>query len=50
MKKLFLLIAASYIFFSTEAQQLTTPQPSPTANIKQNFALSNIEILILDRE
>ena len=44
MKKLFLLFAASYIFFSTEAQQLTTPQPSPTANIKQNFALSNIEI------
>ena len=44
MKKLFLLVAASYIFFSTGAQQLTTPQPSPTANIKQNFALSNIEI------
>lgn len=44
MKKLLLLVAASYIFFLTEAQQLTTPQPSPTANIKQNFALSNIEI------
>ena len=44
MKKLFLLASASYIFFSSEAQQLTTPQPSPTANIKQNFALSNIEI------
>jgi tetratricopeptide (TPR) repeat protein len=44
MKKIFLLAAASYIFFSTEAQQLTTPQPSPTANIKQNFALSSIEI------
>ena len=44
MKKLFLLAAASYIFFSTEAQQLTTPQPSPTANIKQNFALSSIEL------
>ncbi len=44
MKKFFLLVAASYIFFSAEAQQLTTPQPSPTANIKQNFALSNIEI------
>jgi hypothetical protein len=44
MKKLFLLVAASYIFFSTEAQQLTTPQPSPTANLKQNFALSSIEI------
>src|SRR5688572_18929714 len=44
MKKIFLLAAASYIFFSSEAQQLNTPQPSPTANIKQNFALSNIEI------
>ena len=44
MKKLFLLVAASYIFFSAEAQQLTTPQSSPTANIKQNFALSSIEI------
>jgi tetratricopeptide (TPR) repeat protein len=44
MKKIFLFIAASFIIFSSEAQQLTTPQPSPTANIKQNFALSNIEI------
>jgi len=44
MKKLLLLSAASFIIFSTEAQQLNTPQPSPTANIKQNFALSNIEI------
>jgi len=44
MKKFFLLAAASYIFFSSEAQQLNTPQPSPTANIKQNFALSSIEI------
>ena len=44
MKKLFFLTVASFLIFSTEAQQLTTPQPSPTANIKQNFALSNIEI------
>jgi len=44
MKKLFFLVIASFIIFSTEAQQLTTPQPSPTANVKQNFALSNIEI------
>ena len=44
MKKLFFLAVASFIIFSTEAQQLTTPQPSPTANIKQNFALSSIEI------
>ena len=44
MKKIFLFAAASYLFLSGDAQQLTTPQPSPTANIKQNFALSNIEI------
>jgi hypothetical protein len=43
MKKIILLAAAVYIFASTDAQ-LTTPQPSPTANIKQNFALSTIEI------
>jgi len=44
MKKLLFLAVASFIIFSTEAQQLTTPQPSPTAEIKQNFALSSIEI------
>jgi len=44
MKKVFLFAAALYLFISTEAQQLNTPQPSPTANLKQNFALSNIEI------
>ena len=44
MKKIFLLAVASYLFIYSEAQQLNTPQPSPTANIKQNFALSNIEI------
>lgn len=44
MKKLFFLAVASFIIFSAEAQQLTTPQPSPTANVKQNFALSSIEI------
>jgi len=44
MKRLFILAVASFIIISTDAQQLNTPQPSPTANIKQNFALSNIEI------
>jgi tetratricopeptide (TPR) repeat protein len=44
MKKMFLMAVAAFIFFSAEAQQLNTPQPSPTANIKQNFALSSIEI------
>jgi hypothetical protein len=44
MKKIFLLAVAAYILLPGDAQQLTTPQPSPTANIKQNFGLSNIEI------
>lgn len=44
MKKIFLLTALAFIFLTNDAQQLTTPQPSPTANIKQNFALSSIEI------
>lgn len=44
MKKIFLLAIASSIFIYSEAQQLNIPQPSPTATIKQNFALSNIEI------
>ena len=44
MKKIFLASAIAFLFLSTDAQQLTTPQPSPTANIKQNFALSSIEI------
>ena len=44
MKKIFLLAVATYFFILSDAQQLTTPQPSPTANIKQNFALSSIEI------
>lgn len=44
MKKIFFLAIASFIIFSSEAQQLTTPQPSPTAEVKQNFALSSIEL------
>lgn len=44
MKKIFLLIAASFILIYSEAQQLNTPQPSPTTSVKQNFALSSIEL------
>jgi hypothetical protein len=44
MKKLFALAVASFIIFSTEAQQLTPPQTSPTTEVKQNFALSSIEL------
>jgi len=41
-----LLLAIIFIAFSctTFAQELKTPQPSPTAYIKQNFGLSQIEI------
>ncbi len=44
MKKLLISAFALLTICTTDAQQLTTPQPSPTANIKQNFALSSIEI------
>jgi hypothetical protein len=43
MKKLlFTAIALSTLFFA-EAQ-LTTPQPSPTQTVKQNFGLSSVEL------
>ena len=32
------------LFTETNAQQLTTPQPSPTQTVKQNFGLSYIEL------
>ena len=44
MKKLLIGALALITMCTAEAQQLNTPQPSPTANIKQNFALSSIEI------
>ncbi|SOE20928.1 Protein of unknown function [Spirosomataceae bacterium TFI 002] len=43
MKKLLTLVAA-LLTFSVTAQNLNTPAPSPTQTIKQDFALSNIEI------
>ncbi|MFT4023030.1 MAG: DUF2911 domain-containing protein [Flavihumibacter sp.] len=45
MKKIFLaasLLALS--FTAAEAQQLRTPAPSPTALLKQDFALSTVEV------
>jgi tetratricopeptide (TPR) repeat protein len=44
MKKLFIAAIAVFALLNTEAQTLTTPQPSPTQTIKQNFGLSNIEL------
>jgi predicted small secreted protein len=43
MKKL-LTLAAALLTFSVTAQNLKTPAPSPTQTIKQDFALSSIEI------
>jgi Protein of unknown function (DUF2911) len=43
MKRLILLISAAFILSATNAQ-LTTPQPSPTQTVKQNFGLSSVEL------
>jgi hypothetical protein len=44
MKKLFITAIAAFTLILADAQTLTTPQPSPTQTIKQNFGLSNIEL------
>lgn len=44
MKKILLSISALFTILTVEAQQLNTPAASPTVNIKQNFALSSIEL------
>lgn len=44
MKKLRLTLLLSTLFCSVFAQDLVTPQPSPTEEIKQNFGLSNIQL------
>lgn len=44
MKKLFITAIAVAALFLAEAQTLTTPQPSPTQTIKQNFGLSSVEL------
>lgn len=44
MRKLFLAVIAAAFFTATKAQQLTTPQPSPTQTVKQNFGLSAIDL------
>lgn len=43
MKRIVLLICAAMILIAADAQ-LNTPQPSPTQTVKQNFALSSIEL------
>jgi hypothetical protein len=44
MKKFFLVLALGAVMCSTEAQTLRTPAPSPTQTVKQDFALSNVEL------
>jgi hypothetical protein len=44
MKKFFIAAVIVTAFQFTNAQTLTTPQPSPTQTIKQNFGLSTIEL------
>ena len=43
MKKLFITAIAACGLFMAEAQ-LKTPAPSPTQTIKQDFALSSVEL------
>lgn len=44
MKKIFITLIAAGTFLFADAQQLVTPQPSPTQTVKQNFGLSSIEL------
>jgi len=43
-KKLSLLVALAISLCTVQAQELRTPQPSPTQEVKQNFGLSAIEL------
>ena len=44
MKKIILLLSAFIAFVIADAQTLTTPQPSPTQTIKQNFSVGAVEL------
>jgi Protein of unknown function (DUF2911) len=44
MKKLLLLLSVASLSLNAVAQGIKTPAPSPTQTIKQDFALSSIEI------
>jgi hypothetical protein len=44
MKKLFTIALVAAFFLQTNAQQLATPQPSPTQTVKQNFSTGNVEL------
>jgi hypothetical protein len=38
------VILSAFVFYTGHSQNLVTPQPSPTEEIKQNFGLSQIEL------
>jgi hypothetical protein len=44
MKKLLLALSAACLLMDATAQTLTTPQPSPTQTLKQNFGTGSIEL------
>lgn len=44
MKKLLIAVAAFGAVYLSDAQQLSTPQASPTTTVKQTFALSAVEL------
>lgn len=44
MKKIILTLSVAFCVLSGAQAQLKTPQPSPAAHIKQEFALSNVEL------
>ncbi len=44
MKKILLVLNATFLLLGASAQSLTTPQLSPTQTIKQNFGVGNIEL------
>lgn len=44
MKKIVFFLQAVFMLSVANAQTLTTPQPSPTQTVKQNFALGSIEL------
>ena len=44
MRKIFLIAIIAFAFQFTHAQTLKTPAPSPTTTVKQDFALSSIEL------
>lgn len=44
MKKILLVLNATFLLLAVNAQSLTTPQPSPTQTIKQNFGVGSIEL------